>query len=371
MAFENTYGNIDFQAGNKMQMAQQDQFSRAIGQSIAAYNTAQDRKMQMAQLEAKKQVAQAAAAGDYKQVAMDELNRIAQGGAPTPQGQAAVKVMQQTTRDQTYIDPVTQQMVTNPSPWRDAGATPIIPPVTREQLQQGTPAGSATPFPQPPSPSQSPYADVTQVEPRLSDEGRRRFEVGKEYGARGKVKELDVEADVFKEELRDLRNQKNLQKYNDGQLIAANFANRMRTSTEIMEGLGEDAQKGMTGAAGAAAKLFTALPLGDTGTGMGDAIVKLNASPEQKRYLNAAKNWVTANLRKESGAVIGVEEMANEYAKYFPMPLDTPEVISDKESLREQAQKGMIGQSAGSYQQMFGKKAGSKKSKVKSYKDYF
>jgi hypothetical protein len=41
-------------------------------------------------------------------------------------------------------------------------------------------------------------------------------------------------------------------------------------------------------------------------------------SPEQQKYKQAADNWIRANLRKESGAVIGADEMAAEYATYFP-----------------------------------------------------
>jgi hypothetical protein len=57
-------------------------------------------------------------------------------------------------------------------------------------------------------------------------------------------------------------------------------------------------------------------------------------SPEQQKYKQAADNWIRANLRKESGAVIGADEMAAEYATYFPQPGDTPEVIAQKAEAR-------------------------------------
>ena len=98
------------------------------------------------------------------------------------------------------------------------------------------------------------------------------------------------------------------------------------------------------------------MPLGDSGTSAGQGLVKMNATPEQKQYLNAAANWVSANLRKESGAAIRPEEMAEEYAKYFPMPLDDEGTIKQKAALRKEAEKGMIAESAGAYQTAFGAK---------------
>lgn len=220
MAFENTYGNIDFQSGNKMKMAQQDQFARSLAQGMQQYNIQQDREMKMSQLEAQKQAAQAKAASNYKQVAMDELNRISQGGAPTEQGQAAIKVMQQTTADKVYTDPM-GNVVKQPNPWTGAGQAPQQIPIFQGRSPSAIPLDRALNVPQvteqelygdiqapqgrvaPPTPADSPFADVTAVEPTIgSDEGRKRFEAGKKYGALGEKKELDVSADVFKSELK-------------------------------------------------------------------------------------------------------------------------------------------------------------------------
>ena len=60
------------------------------------------------------------------------------------------------------------------------------------------------------------------------------------------------------------------------------------------------------------------------------------ASPKGRQYYNAASNWIRANLRRESGAVIGEEEMRQEYATYFPMPGDDAATISQKQQLRAQ-----------------------------------
>jgi len=55
---------------------------------------------------------------------------------------------------------------------------------------------------------------------------------------------------------------------------------------------------------------------------------------EEKMYLQAADAWVRAKLRDESGAAIGVDEMRDEYATFFPQYGDTPELIAEKAKQR-------------------------------------
>jgi hypothetical protein len=62
----------------------------------------------------------------------------------------------------------------------------------------------------------------------------------------------------------------------------------------------------------------------------------LNTS-EFQLFDQAKRNFITANLRKESGAAIGKEEYSNEEKKYFPQPGDSKEVIAQKSRAREQA----------------------------------
>jgi hypothetical protein len=64
-------------------------------------------------------------------------------------------------------------------------------------------------------------------------------------------------------------------------------------------------------------------------------------SPEYQQAKQGQEDWVTANLRKESGATIGDEEMAREINKYFPQPGDSPEVIARKSESRKIAAHGM------------------------------
>lgn len=96
--------------------------------------------------------------------------------------------------------------------------------------------------------------------------------------------------------------------------------------------------------------------IGDTRPATGDYLAALNMmeggpmrsgvansfmSQEGQKFYQAAADWVRAKLRKESGAVISPEEMAQEIKTYFPMPGDGDAVIQQKKKAREQATKGM------------------------------
>ena len=60
-------------------------------------------------------------------------------------------------------------------------------------------------------------------------------------------------------------------------------------------------------------------------------------SAEQQQTEQARRNFVSAVLRKESGAAIGVDEYKNEERKYFPQAGDTDAVIKQKQKARELA----------------------------------
>ena len=55
---------------------------------------------------------------------------------------------------------------------------------------------------------------------------------------------------------------------------------------------------------------------------------------EYRSFLQAKTNFVTAVLRKESGAAISSEEFTNEDKKYFPQPGDKQELIDQKRQAR-------------------------------------
>lgn len=74
----------------------------------------------------------------------------------------------------------------------------------------------------------------------------------------------------------------------------------------------------------------------------GNGYTNALASPEGQQYRQAQENWVTANLRQESGAAIGKDEMDKDVRKFFPAPGDSPEVKTQKARARAVAQQGMM-----------------------------
>jgi hypothetical protein len=64
-------------------------------------------------------------------------------------------------------------------------------------------------------------------------------------------------------------------------------------------------------------------------------------SPEQQKTMNGRINFITAVLRKESGAAISPGEFVTAEKLYFPRPGDDASVIKQKQRARELAIKAM------------------------------
>jgi soluble lytic murein transglycosylase-like protein len=77
-------------------------------------------------------------------------------------------------------------------------------------------------------------------------------------------------------------------------------------------------------------------------------------SKDFQLYRQAAEDWIRAKLRKESGAVIGADEMDAEFRQYFPQPGDSKEVIAQKKKSRETAIQSIVGESQGGYGKISG-----------------
>jgi hypothetical protein len=120
----------------------------------------------------------------------------------------------------------------------------------------------------------------------------------------------------------------------EGQSNAAGFAQRMELAEGIINRLPAGSQPG------AGTRIAEAVPF------VGGALARSGQSPATQQYDQAAQDWIRAKLRKESGAAIGVDEMKQEYATYFPMVGDTPEKIQQKAEARRVVTIGM-GKSAG------------------------
>lgn len=134
-------------------------------------------------------------------------------------------------------------------------------------------------------------------------------------------------------------------KYTDGQRTSAGFARMMNEAASVIDALETPSQDG--------------LPARYDPTQFANRIPTMRGwnSAEHTQYQNAADAWIRAKLRKESGAQISEAEREQEYATYFPMPGDPPEVVAQKRRLRAEATAVLKAQSAGAYDQMFSQQA--------------
>lgn len=113
---------------------------------------------------------------------------------------------------------------------------------------------------------------------------------------------------------------------------AMTFADRMTTSGAIIDSMG------MTGS-GMKDKLASGVPL------LGEYLT----SDEYKKVDQAKRDFINAQLRRESGAVISPEEFDNAEKQYFPQPNDPPEVVEQKRRNREIVISGMARDSGPTY----------------------
>jgi hypothetical protein len=123
----------------------------------------------------------------------------------------------------------------------------------------------------------------------------------------------------------------------ESQKLSTGFAQRMVFSNATIEAL-EKTGEGLPGPGLPTEKTSVAgaVPF------IGGYLQRKAMTPEQQRYKQAADNWIRANLRKESGAVIGADEMESEYKTYFPMPGDDQDTIDLKAQARKVTTDAMI-----------------------------
>ena len=108
----------------------------------------------------------------------------------------------------------------------------------------------------------------------------------------------------------------------ESQAKAANFAGRMNSAFGVIDSIESNPS--------ALQKVMS-----------GNSWTNILAPEAAQQYRQAQVNWVTANLRKESGAVIGPDEMEQEIRKYFPVAGDKPKNIEQKRQARLDAMAGM------------------------------
>ena len=128
-------------------------------------------------------------------------------------------------------------------------------------------------------------------------------------------------------------------KFNNDEKLAGAFTNRMIESTSTFENVTAGGYDPANMRDFAASKL----PL---------AIRASSLSDSGQQYLAAKMNFITAVLRKESGAAISDTEFSNEDLKYFPQPGESAAVIEQKRVARKTAIESMKAQSGGAFAYM-------------------
>jgi len=124
-----------------------------------------------------------------------------------------------------------------------------------------------------------------------------------------------------------------LNKANEGQLASASFAVRVQSANENLTALENTPGFDPTSIQTA---IFEALPGGN-----------LALSENEQRYAQSKRDFITAILRKESGAAIGKDEFANEDKKFFPQVGDKPAVLKQKSLGRKRTFENLRNQSKG------------------------
>lgn len=119
---------------------------------------------------------------------------------------------------------------------------------------------------------------------------------------------------------------------------ASGFAQRMEFSEEKIKELEDKYAQDMLTKGSKANVPYPTVGMSIAGSlpFVGDFARSKVASDEQALYRQAQENWVRANLRKESGAVIGADEMDKEIQTYFPTAaeLSNPKIIAQKSQAR-------------------------------------
>ncbi|HVZ60671.1 MAG TPA: hypothetical protein VG892_07790 [Terriglobales bacterium] len=105
---------------------------------------------------------------------------------------------------------------------------------------------------------------------------------------------------------------------------SAGFANRLAESSKIID-------QTQTAGTSLQNRLKSEVPV------VGNYLV----GPEYQKLDQAERNFVNAQLRRESGAVISEEEFANARRQYFPQPGDSPQVLAQKKAARDMAVRNM------------------------------
>lgn len=154
-------------------------------------------------------------------------------------------------------------------------------------------------------------------------------------------------AEAEREQQADLKGgaaKKLLRDASEGARNAATFANRMSVSNQQLDALEKTIDP-----------TNRVIGIVSGGAGISSEIANKLASAEEQQYASAASDFVTAQLRKESGAAIGEAEFERKYREFFPVPGDTDEQILMKAQRRSMAANDMSISSGGLYDALYSK----------------
>ena len=119
------------------------------------------------------------------------------------------------------------------------------------------------------------------------------------------------------------------------------FGARMQDAAKVIGELEGKVWPSTVARAGYRSEMPDWMPGGQAMAGAATALNRSFVPADAQRYYQAQENWVTANLRQESGAAIGKDEMAKDITKWFPQPGDSKAVIEQKASARKVAERAM------------------------------
>ena len=128
------------------------------------------------------------------------------------------------------------------------------------------------------------------------------------------------------------------ERYTEGQRQAAGFAYRLNNAAGTLNRL---AQAG------------TARP-SPAILAFGEGRIRENAlSSTDRRWLQAAREWLAPVLRKDTGAAVGPGELVTYMGIYLPSPTDDPATLAQKAQARQVAEQALRAQAGGAYAEMF------------------
>lgn len=134
-------------------------------------------------------------------------------------------------------------------------------------------------------------------------------------------------------------------KPSDANNLAAGYGKRMEQAEQVFDQLGE-------GGYNRADKL-SAIESNAAGVPViGDVVRATIMSKESQQQEQAEKNFLSAVLRRESGASISPNERSEGATQYFPRVGDSPEVLAQKKANRQQAMESLKASSGPAWSQV-------------------